>query len=233
MLWGSTPRRLYVLLIAGYTLVLLPYTLLSHPTSYELTQLAAISTCVAVLFVGLWRRKDIQGTWTGLNMGPQAKLILACSLGAAFVETEYVFWEHVSGAVTSVANPNLALDLMETMPWYILLAIFLSVALQHVRPSLFQLLLLGGVYELMSDGILGSLLGGTLTTDWPFLLVLVPIFTLVYSPIIALPTLAVRKSYEQMWAKNHPSGSSLWLLFPCSAILIYAPYLVVFLMTFH
>ena len=42
-----------------------------------------------------------------------------------------------------------------------LLAIFLSVALKHVRSSLFQLLLLGGAYELMSDGILGSLPGGT------------------------------------------------------------------------
>lgn len=226
VVWGSLPRRLYVLLVSVYAVILVPYTLFYDPAPYELTQLAAISTCVGTLMFGIWRRVDLQKFWRGLDMGPSMKLFLAGGLGAAFVETEYVAWEHVTGAVGAAASPNLAMDLLETMPWYLLLLLFLGVALKHVRPSLFQLLLLGGVYELMSDGLLGSLIGGTLTSGWLFLLILIPIFTLVYSPIVVLPVLAVRKSYEQLWAEKPPTGSKLWLLFPCLAILIYGPFLI-------
>jgi hypothetical protein len=233
MLWGSLPRRLYVLLISTYAVILVPYTLFYDPAPYELTQLAAISTCVATLLVGLWRRADLQRIWNSLNASPGTKLFLAGGLGAAFVESEYVLWEHVTGATGAAASPNIAIDLLETMPWYLLLLAFLAVSLRHVRPSLFQLLLLGGVYELMTDGLLGSLIGGTLASSWPFLLVIVPIFTLVYSPIVALPSLAVWKSYEEMWARNPPRGSRLWLFLPCAAILIYGPFLILFLTVFH
>jgi hypothetical protein len=233
MLLGSLPRRLYVLLISAYTIVLVPYTLLYDPAPYELTQLAAISTCVATLLFGVWRRGDLQRIWSGLQVGPATKLFLAGGLGAAFVETEYVVWEHLTGAIGAAASPNLAIDLLETMPWYLLLMVFLGVTLRHIRPSLFQMLLLGGVYELMADGLLGSLIGGTLVSSWAFLLIIVPIFTLVYSPIVALPALAVWKSYEGMWARNPPRGSKLWLLFPCTAILIYGPFLILFLVAFH
>jgi hypothetical protein len=233
MLLGSLPRKLYVLLISVYAIVLIPYALLHDPAPNELAQLGAISTCVATLAIGLWRRVDLQRVWDRLDLGPATKLFLAGGLGAAFVETEYVLWEHLTGATGVAASPNLAMDLLETMPWYLLLMVFLGIALRHVRPSLFQLLLLGGVYELMSDGLLGSLIGGTLASGWLFLLVIVPIFTLVYSPIVALSSLSVWKSYERMWAGNPPHGSRLWLLFPCLAILIYGPYLIFFLVAFH
>jgi hypothetical protein len=233
VLFRSLPRRLYIVLISCYAAVLVPYTLLYGRSPYELTQLAAISTCVVTSALGVWKRADVQRFWNGVHMGPSTKLLVAGGLGAAFVESEYVIWEHVLGASGAAASPNLALDLLETMPWYLLLIGFLAVALRHVRPSLFQLLLLGGVYELMSDGILGSLLGGTLASGWLFLLVLVPIFTLVYSPMIALPALAVWKSYETAWSVAPPRGSRLWLLFPCTAILIYAPFLILFLFDFH
>jgi len=206
MIWGSVPRKLYVLIIAIYATILVPYTVVYDPKPYELTQLAAISTCVVILIFGIWRKSDLQRFWDGLALGPSTKLFLAGGLVAGFVETEYVIWEHVTGAVGAAASPNLGMDLVETMPWYLLLMTFLGVTLKHIRPSLFQLLLLGGVYELMTDGLLGSLLGGTLPSGWLFLPVLVPIFTLVYSPIVALPALAVRNSYEDMWTRHPPTG---------------------------
>jgi hypothetical protein len=233
VLRGSLSRKLYVLLMSAYAVVLVPYTLFYDRSPYELTQLAAISTCAAVFSLGVWRRDDLQRIWSGLSIGPSKKIFLAGGLGALFVETEYVVWQHVMGATGAAASPNLVLDLLETMPWYLLLLAFIGVALRHVRPSLFQMLLLGGVYELMSDGLLGSVLGRTLGSDWLFLLILVPIFTLVYSPIVALPALSVWKSYESLWTKSPPDGSKLWLLFPCAAILIYAPYLILFLVVLH
>jgi hypothetical protein len=60
MVWGSLPRRLYVLLIAVYAIILVSYTLFYDLAPYELTQLAAISTCVATLMFGIWRGADLQ-----------------------------------------------------------------------------------------------------------------------------------------------------------------------------
>jgi hypothetical protein len=233
IIWGSLPRKVYVLLVSAYALVLVPYTLLYGRSPYELTQLASISTCAAVFTFGVVRRDALQKFWSRLRIGPSKKLLLAGGLGAAFVETEYVIWQHIMGATGAAASPDLVIDLLETMPWYLLLLAFITVALRHVRPNVFQLLLLGGVYELMSDGLLGSLIGGTLGSDWLFLLALIPIFTLVYSPIVALPALGVWKSYEGMWLKSPPTGSKLWLLFPCAAILIYTPYLILYLVLLH
>lgn len=229
MLWSSRSRRLYLLIVVCYAAVLVPYTLLYDISRYELTQLAAVTTCAVTLLFGVWRRNDLQKPWDRLSVGPATKLFLAGGVGAIFVETEYVVWEHITGAVGAAASPNLAIDLLETMPWYLLLMLFLGVALKHVRPTAFQMLLLGGVYELMPDGLLGALIGGTLPSALPFLLLLVPIFTLVYSPIVALPFLLVRKSYQDLWSRNPPRGSRLWLLFPCAAILIYGPFYIALL----
>jgi hypothetical protein len=233
LVWGNLPRRLYVVLISAYSVVLVPYSILYDRAPNEIAQLAAVSTCVATLSIGLLMRTSLQRFWEGIKFGPSTKLFLAGGGGAAFVETEYVFWEHVTGATGVAASPNLGLDLLETMPWYLLLLTFLGIALKHARPSLFQLLLLGGIYELMSDGLLGAFIGGTLVSSLPFLLLVLPIFTLVYSPIVVLPALAVRKSFEKRWEEKPPLGSRLWFLFPCAAAFIYAPYLIIFLVIFR
>lgn len=213
---------MYVALILIYAIVLSPVALYSSRTPENLTQFAAVSTCVGTLFVGLWRRKGLQRIWSTLKWSPSKKLFLAGGLGAAYVETEYEAWQHVIGANGVAASPNLAIDLLVTMPWYLLMVGFLTVALKHTKPTLFQLLLMGGVYELMADGLLGSFLGGRLASTFILLPFVIPIFTLVYSPIIVLPTLAVWPSYQEFWSTNPPKGSLVWLFFPCLAIIIYA-----------
>lgn len=232
-LWRTRYRRFYTVLIACYSAFLVPYVLFYDATPYDLTLLAAISTCGAVLVAALWRKEDVKKPWERLNINPGTKLFLAGGLGAVFVETEFLVWEYVLHAKGVAANPNLAIDLLETMPWYLLVLALLTVSLRHTKPTLFQLMVLGGVYELMSDGILGSLVGGTLGSDWLFLLVLVPIFTIVYSPIIALPAMAAWRSYQETWTRNPPHGSRAWLFLPCAAVLLYGPYLVLFLTLFH
>ena len=230
MLWSSWPRRLYVVLIALYSIILSPVVLTFDRTPENLTQFAAVSTCVAALFVGLRFRGGLQRPFAGLGWGASRKLLLAGGLGAAFTETEYEVWQHVFGASGVAANPNLAIDLLKTMPWYLLMLGFLAIALKHRRASLFQLLLLGGVYEFMADGLLGSILGGKPLFDFLGLPFAIPIFTLVYSPIVVLPAAAVWPSYEEMWSATRPNGSRLWLFFPCLAIIFYGAPLTLLLL---
>jgi hypothetical protein len=187
-----------------------------------LTQLGAVTTCVLVFLVGIWRATGVQALAARIKMSPGRKLIVVGGLGAAFVETEYEIWQHIFGATGVAASPNLAIDLLVTMPWYLMMLAFLGVALKHSRPTLFQLLIFGGIYELMSDGLLGGYLSGTTSATLVLLPLIIPIFTLVYSPIFALPALAVWPSYQAMWGGSEPKGSLAWLLFPCFAILIYA-----------
>lgn len=229
LLWSSWPRRVYVLLTAAYAMVLIPVATYLERTPENLTQFAAVSTCVLTLFTGLWQRDRIQRLWSRLRWSPGKKLLLAGGLGAAYVETEYEIWQHVTGANGVAASPSLIFDLMFTMPWYLLMTAFLTVSLRHARATLFQLLLLGGIYELMADGILGSILGGKPPYDFLGLPFAIPIFTLVYSPIVVLPAMAVWPSYQERWSVESPDGSRLWLLLPCAAIVAYGAPLILLL----
>lgn len=101
--------------------------------------------------------------------------------------------------------------------------------MKRVRPSLFQLLLLGGIYESMSDGLLGSYFGGHMGSTILFLPLVIPIFTLVYAPIVVLPAITTRQSYETYWREHPPTGSMVWLFLPCVAILVCAPFLILLL----
>jgi hypothetical protein len=211
-----------------YASVLTPTALISARTPANLTQFASITTCAVTLFVGLWRRRDLQELAAKLDVSPAKKTFVFGGVGAVYVETVYEVWQHVFGASGVAANANLALDLVFTMPWYLLLVAFLAVALEHVRPSLFQLLLLGGVYECMADGLLSSVIGGRFASI-PFLPLVIPVFTIVYAPIVVLPAIATRPAYEAHWRTKPPLGSWLWMFFPCSAILLYGPLLIVLL----
>jgi len=115
------------------------------------------------------------------------------------------------------------------MPWYLLMVGFLGVALKHIRPTPFQLLLLGGVYEMMSDGLLGSSLGGNLVGLLVLSPVIYPLFTIVYSPIVLVPTLACWPALERRWRDSPPTGPWYWAFFPCLAILPYAAFLITLL----
>ena len=225
LLWSSWRRKLYVLLIVAYSLASSLSALYFNRTPENLTSFAAVSTCLLTLLVGVRERAVLQRTWARLEWSPTKKLLLAGTLGAAYVETEFEVWQHVFGASGIAANPNLLIDLLITMPWYVLMIAFLTVSLKHARPTLFQVLLLGGIYELMADGVLASILAGRPLYYLLGLPLAVPIYTITYSPIVALPVLAVWPSYRALWAVAPPRGSRAWLLFPCAAILIYGSFL--------
>ena len=146
---------------------------------------------ISTLFSGLstfvfWcYRKKIASIIKRWNATPRTKFILIGSFGAVWVE--FIFWvfEKIFGAVGVAASPNFILDLIATMPWYILMVVLLWRIETRYKYTFTELLLLGGIYELGADGFIGSFLGGTLSLGTiPPILFLIPLFVVVYSFMI-------------------------------------------------
>lgn len=78
---------------------------------------------------------------------------------AAVIETLFLVMQHVFGAEGIAAHPNLLIDLLLTMPWYIMMVITFT-RVQNVRRfSTPTVLLLGAVYEVGADGIVSEIIG--------------------------------------------------------------------------
>lgn len=87
---------------------------------------------------------------------PMCSSALFAIFNAAFVETEFLVFEHLFGASGIAAHPNLLVDLLMTMPWYIgMVLIFVRSQYKH-QYSWPIVLLLGGLYELGADGVIGG-----------------------------------------------------------------------------
>ena len=144
--------------------------------------------------VAVWTYRDVLTGWVRRwSASPRTKFILIGSLGAAFAE--YVFWqmEKLYGITGVAANPNLAIDLLVTMPWYIMMIALLWKVQTRYKYNFTELFVLGGVYELGADGIVGSIMGGTFSAiTLPALVALIPFFALVYA-IMVIPCSAIMK----------------------------------------
>lgn len=125
---------------------------------------------------------------------PIRSAILLGSLNAAVIEILFLVMEKTFGASGVAAHPNLVVDLSMTMPWYIgMVWIFVRVQKTERFPPA-GVLLLGAVYELGADGIVGGqifpLIMGepvNLLTSWVFLLILsfwqfIPVYSSMVLP---------------------------------------------------
>jgi len=124
----------------------------------------------------------------------RTKFIVLGGIGALWVE--FVFWafEKVFNASGVAASPNLLLDWLGTMPWYLMMTFLLWYVVTKYHYSLLELVLLGGVYELGVDGIFASFAKRTLLSPNTLLLpFIIPLFVIVYSPIILLPNLTLKQ----------------------------------------
>ncbi|MBD3337633.1 MAG: hypothetical protein GF353_00900 [Candidatus Lokiarchaeota archaeon] len=100
------------------------------------------------------------------------------------------------------AHSNLLIDLIITMPWYILLARSFVKIQNRQRFSKSKVLLLGGIYEIGADGFAGPFLG-LLWGDYlilnPFYWILIMTisfwqFILVYSSLVLPPVLILNET---------------------------------------
>lgn len=175
----------------GLTVLILAIALDPTPENYTLG--------VSILLSGLytWLLYLTRDLWIkGLVQQPVRNAILAGSLNAAVIETLFLVVEKAFGASGVAAHPNLVVDLLITMPWYIgVVWIFVRVQREE-QFSAGVVLLLGAFYEMGGDGIIGGIILPSLMGSPPNLLeflILMPLamfwqFIPVYSSIVLPPT---------------------------------------------
>jgi hypothetical protein len=112
------------------------------------------------------------------------------SLGAAWVETIFWAFEKVFAVQGVAAHPNLIVDLLATMPWYVAMITVLWCVHRRCHYHWTTVALLGVLYETGGDGILGQILkGGPLDPAYMAQLIFIcpGIFLLTYSPMVLPP----------------------------------------------
>jgi hypothetical protein len=153
----------------------------------------------SIIFSGLytWFIWLSRGKWLpGLRKKSRRNAILLGSLNAAVIETLFLLFEKIFGASGIAAHPNLIIDLVMTMPWYVgMVWIFVRVQERESFPPA-GVLLFGAVYELGADGVVGGqiipmIMGEpiNLLTSWILMLILAFWqFIPVYSSMVLPPT---------------------------------------------
>ncbi len=140
--WGS---------LWGILVLLLSVLLEPTPENFTL----AVSILLSGIYTGfLYLSKRY---WLPkISKKPIRSAILLGSFNAAVIETLFLVIEKAFGASGIAAHPNLLLDLVMTMPWYIgMVWIFVNVQKQeNFSPA--AVLLFGAIYEFGADGIVGG-----------------------------------------------------------------------------
>ncbi len=168
--------------------VLFVLTISAEPTPENKTLVVSITLSgVYTVLLAMTRR------WWLPRLAAGKPLRNAMALGifnAAVIETLFLVVQYVFGAEGVAASPNLLIDLLITMPWYIgMVVIFVRV--QHRRRfSAATVLLLGALYEVGADGVVGGAFEGTIFTPVSWFLLLTIVyweFILVYSSMVLPP----------------------------------------------
>ena len=84
---------------------------------------------------------------------PVRNAVLLGILNAAVVETIFLVMEKVTGAEHVAANPNLLVDLLITMPWYVPMVWTFVRVQRRQRFAATTVLFLAGLYETGADGL--------------------------------------------------------------------------------
>lgn len=198
-------RRLLRALIVWAALVLV-LAVISEPTPENWTLTVSITLSGAyTLLLARTRRWWLDR----LADRPLRNAMILGIVNAAVIETLFLVVERAFGAEGVAAHPNLLLDLLITMPWYTAMVI-VFVRVQHRRRfTVPVVLLLGGVYELGADGLVGGAFEGTIFHPAaPLFLALFayPTFIWVYSAMVLPPAWIVATTP----APDDPPATPAW-----------------------
>ncbi|NVM01314.1 MAG: hypothetical protein HWN67_03200 [Candidatus Helarchaeota archaeon] len=167
---------------------------IKNQTNQLVVFISVILCAISMLIFWLIREK-LTKSIVKWEKKPSTKFILFGSLGALWVE--FIFWlvEKLFGTEGVAASPNLIVDWLATMPWYIMMIALIWKINTRYTYSLVELALFGGIYELCADGVLGLVFKGQ-AAQIILLPLIFPIFVIVYSYMILPPTILTRNEIE-------------------------------------
>jgi hypothetical protein len=219
--------------------IILISSAIREPTAHNLTLMLAIQasglyTLIVYSLRGWWM------PWLVKRPVPNA-----CWLGifnAAFIET--LFWgiQKILGATDVAAHPNLLVDLALTMPWYAGMVVLFVRAQRRRNFSPAVVLLLGALYEVGADGLVGGqilpLIGGKpvdFVGSWVLLAALAFWqFIPVYSSMVLAPAFVLESAGEAVQIKKGKPGGRGWLdaLSPLVWLAPYTIYVIIIMNLF-
>lgn len=170
-----------------------------------------------------WNYKEPLSRIFRITMSPRKKFVFIGSLGAVWAEFVFWFFEKVFGASGVAASPHLWLDLLITMPWYMIMLFLLFKVETRYHYSYAEILLLGGIYELGADGIFAQILEGAALTNFLLVIMVIPLFVIVYSVIVLPPSYVLRNEIATI-RMNQPEGKHKYRygLLPLLGLIPYA-----------
>jgi len=186
--------------IWGLLVLLLSVILEPTPENYTLV-VSIILSGIYTVFLSLTK-----AAWMPLlSKSPVRSAILLGIFNAAVIETLFLIVEKIFGAEGVAAHPNLVVDLVITMPWYIGMVLIFVRMQQKERFSPAAVLLLGAVYELGADGVVGGQIAPmimgepiNLITAWIMMLLLAFWqFIPVYSSMVLPPAWILENSHQE------------------------------------
>lgn len=199
-----------------FGILILALSTLSDRSPRNMTLVCAILSsgvyALLLFLTGKWWLPYVSGH-------PRRNAVLFGVFNAALVETVFWAWEKLWGASGVAASPDLAVDLMVTMPWYIGMVMIFARVQDRRRFSTPAVLLLGGLYELGADGFVGGMLfgGGLLNPGaWALLALVYWEFILVYASMV-LPAALIFSAAPRPPEPEYPAwvdalAPLLWLL---------------------
>jgi len=208
------------------------FVVLLEPSPENFT--LAVSITLSGLYTGLlFLTKKF---WlNGSSRKPVRTAILLGTFNAAVIETLFLLIEKAFGASGVAAHPNLLIDLLITMPWYIgMVWIFVKVQ-EKERFPFAAVLLLGAVYEMGADGIVGGVIMPAIMgtpvnlIEFTVLALLAAFwqFIPVYSSIVLPPAWVLESSLPPA-----ESGKKRWrrAFFPLVLLIPFSIYLVILML---
>ncbi|MHA1488713.1 MAG: hypothetical protein ACTSRI_03545 [Promethearchaeota archaeon] len=170
------------------------------------------------------------------NIRPKKKFVIIGSIGAIYVET--IFWiiGRLSGYIGLATHPNLLIDLIITVPWYIAMECLLWNVETKKKYYYLEILILGGIYDFFTDGIIGSIFNLNFSV-WILiqLIILYPIFLITYSFIVLPPSFLLEDEIEEIIKeRKYNFETNKWILglYPLAGLIILLIELIIVLIFF-
>lgn len=223
-------RRMKLFFVWAMCIALILFANIIGESAEDRTVACSAFVCAGTTFL-FWSYRKRVSRLLGVSWSPRKKFVAVGSVGAAWVEV--VFWvlEKGFGASGVAANSNLLLDLVITMPWYVIMLWLLYTVETRYSYSYTEILFLGGIYELGADGILGQAMKGLTVSGIVLTVMMMPLFVTVYSVMVLPPSFIVRKEIDEVRRRRPPGTHKYWGgLVPLIGLLPFAFFIVLVLL---